>query len=63
MTVFDGWPETKRETLAKVREYWYYREEISEIDAILLKNDRIIIPNSLRTEMLEKIHASHMGVE
>ena len=63
MTVFDGWPKTKRETLAKVPEYWYYREEISEIDGILLKNDRIIIPNSLRTEMLEKIHASHMGVE
>ena len=62
-TVFHGWPETKKEAPVKVREFWHCREEISEINAILLKNERVIVPNSLRTEMLEKIHAGHMGVE
>ena len=62
-TVINGCPETRRETPAKVPEYWHCREEISEIDGILLKNEKIIIPYSLRTEMLEKIHAGHMGVE
>ena len=62
-TVINGCPETKREAPEKVQEYWHCREEISEIDGIRLKNERIIIPNSLRTEMLEKIHAGHMGVE
>ena len=55
-TVLNGWPDTKRETPVKIREYWHCREEISEIDGILLKNEKIIIPSSLRPEMLEKIH-------
>ena len=59
----DEWPETTREAPAKVREYWDRRDEISKIHGILLKNERIIIPNSLRTEMLKKIHAGHMGIE
>ncbi len=62
-TVLSGWPETKQEVPIKAREYWHCREEISEIDGILLKNERIIIPSSLRPEMLEKIHVGHMGVE
>ena len=61
--VINGWPETKKEAPVKVRAFLHCREEISEIDGILLKNERIIIPKSLRTEMLEKIHAGHMGVE
>ena len=53
-TVIDGWPETKKEVPVKVREYWHCREEISETDGILLKNERIIIPKSLRIECLKK---------
>ena len=62
-TVLSGWPDTKRETPVKIREYWHCREEISEIDGILLKNEKIVIPSSFRPEMLEKIHAGHMGTE
>ncbi|CAB4000247.1 retrotransposon-like family member retr-1 [Paramuricea clavata] len=62
-TVLSGWPDTKRETPVKIKEYWHCREEISEIDGILLKNEKIIIPSSFRPEMLEKIHAGHMGTE
>ncbi|CAB4035611.1 Hypothetical predicted protein [Paramuricea clavata] len=62
-TVLSGWPDTKRETPVKINEYWHCREEISEIDGILLKNEKIIIPSSFRPEMLEKIHAGHMGTE
>ena len=35
--------------------YYYY-------DGIILKNDRIIIPNALRKTILEKIHSSHLGI-
>ena len=62
-TVINAWPETKKDAPVKVREYWHCREEISEIDGIRYKIERIIIPNSLRIEMREKIHTGHMGVE
>ncbi|CAB3990513.1 Transposon Tf2-9 poly [Paramuricea clavata] len=47
-TVLSGWPDTKRETPVKIREYCHCREEISEIDGILLKNEKIIIPSFFR---------------
>ena len=28
-TLLSGWPDTKRETPVKIREYWHCREEIS----------------------------------
>ena len=62
-TVLNGWPETKQETPTKIREYWHCREEISEVDQIVLKNVKFIIPQSLRPEILSKIHNSHMGTE
>ncbi len=55
-TVLSGWPETKQDVPIKARENWHCRAEISEIDGILLKNQRIIIPSSVRPEMIEKIH-------
>ena len=61
--VLNGWPETKQETPTKIREYWHCREEISEVDGLLLKNEKIIIPQSLHPEMLNKIHNGHMGTE
>lgn len=30
---------------------------------IIFKGEKIIIPTSLRTEMLSRIHAGHMGIE
>jgi hypothetical protein len=42
-------------------DYWNYRDELSEVDGILLKQDKIIIPLSMRGKMLERIHESHMN--
>ena len=32
------------------------------MDGIILKGEKILIPQSLRTDMLERIHSSHLGV-
>ena len=46
-----------------IRPYWNYRDEITVIDEITLKSWKIIIPEALRSEMLERIHTGHMGVQ
>ena len=57
-----GWPNNRVEVPQCLRAYWNFREELSEANGIILKGERIVIPTSLRKEMLEKIHASHMGI-
>ncbi|KAF7238387.1 hypothetical protein EYD10_14900 [Varanus komodoensis] len=59
--VWTGWPDSKEEVPLIVREYWTFRDKIQ--DGILYKGPRVIIPKSLRSEMLERIHASHIGGE
>ena len=62
-TVLDGWPDTRSDCHKLLLDFWNYRDEITYIDGILLKGTKVIIPNECRKEMLEKIHASHLGIE
>uniref|UniRef100_A0A8C4S4R6 Gypsy retrotransposon integrase-like protein 1 n=1 Tax=Erpetoichthys calabaricus TaxID=27687 RepID=A0A8C4S4R6_ERPCA len=62
-TVLTGWPNLKEDTNLAVREYWPYREELSVQNGVLYKGQRVIIPKSMRQEMLRRIHASHIGGE
>jgi hypothetical protein len=61
--VVHGWPKDIKRVPENIKKYWNYRDEICECKGILLKNDRLIIPNGLRQEMLEKIHYNHLGIE
>ena len=64
-TVLSGWPEKKHDVLAiiHVRAYWMFREEISVEGELIYKNDRVIIPKSMRKAMLVKIPQSHQGIQ
>ena len=62
-TVISGWPERKSQVDPELREYWNIKGEISVCDDLLLRQDRLIVPSSLREEMLSQIHSSHLGIE
>ena len=61
--VMSGWPQTQVETPVETRPYWNYRDEISCYEGLMFKGDRIIVPHSLRPEILQRIHAAHLGIE
>ncbi len=42
--------------------HFSFRDEITVEDDILYKGDRIIMPTSLRPQMLKKIHEGHQGI-
>ncbi|KAJ8389944.1 hypothetical protein AAFF_G00112290 [Aldrovandia affinis] len=62
-TVLVGWPDVKEEAPLIAREYWPFRDEISVQNGILFRGQKVIIPKSLRPEMLTRIHSSHIGGE
>ncbi|XP_041472642.1 uncharacterized protein K02A2.6-like [Lytechinus variegatus] len=61
--VIEGWPDTVNTVPVEIREYWAYRDEITSHNGILYKANRVIIPKRLRGELLQRVHASHQGME
>ena len=45
-----------------LRQYRDYRDELSSVDGLLFRAQRLIVPHSWRKEMLDRIHKSHQGI-
>ena len=61
--IITGWPSTKDKLHADLKLYWSYRDKLSVIDGIVLKGRHIVIPDSLRQQVLDQLHTNHMGIE
>ena len=62
-TIQRGWPDKRSGVHKQIQEYWNFRNELSVADGIVVKGDRLAIPQSLRPTMLQILHSSHLGVE
>ena len=56
-----GWPDDKAAVPELARPYWSVRHELAAHDGFLFKQDRVVIPSSLRERLLRKLHAAHRG--
>lgn len=62
---------TQSKVMRNLREGWkrgsckqyHIQFELSMVDGLLLKCDRIVVPTSMRCEMLTRIHEGHLGAE
>ena len=61
--VIQGWPSTRQNISEQMKPYWSYKEDLSLINGILFKDQRIVIPKIMRQEILKKLHQAHMGIE
>ncbi|UYV67652.1 K02A2.6-like [Cordylochernes scorpioides] len=57
-----GWPKNKREVDPALRGYWQFQEDLTYQNGLLLRGHRILIPKSLRKDILEKLHQGHFGI-
>jgi len=57
-----GWPKSKEDVPNALRQYWDYRNELSSVDGLSFRAQRLIVPHSWRKEMLDRIHESHQGI-
>ena len=60
--ILHGWPEECSQTPAQVTPYFSIRDELSLQDGVIFRGQRMVIPSSLRRDMKQEPHASHLGV-
>lgn len=53
----NGWP------VGSCPLFYHIRGELSVVDGLLLKQSRIVIPQKLRRDILQRVHEGHLGVE
>lgn len=61
--ILTGWPETVSVVKVTVRPFFNFRDKLVIQDGIIFRGDRIVIPISMRQDMLSRIHKSYIGVE
>ena len=57
-----GWP-SKSQLKGDLWQYWSVRGELSLHEDLLLRGSRIVVPQSLQRETLQKIHNGHQGIQ
>ncbi len=55
MHLNDGWPR------GECAQYHNIRTELSVVKGLLLRQNRIVIPQSMQEEMLKRLHEGHLG--
>lgn len=58
----NGWPQNKSKCFENVKFFYKMRNDIMIDDDILFWNERIIVPTTMRLNMLEQLHEPHFGV-
>ena len=60
--VHKGWPKEQKDCPEIIHPYWTFRECISLENSLLFKDDRLIIPEAERDQILELLHYGHYGI-
>ena len=60
--IVDGFPKHKHECAEDICSFFDYRENLTIKDGMVMKDKRIVIPESLPTYALKVLHRSHMGI-
>ena len=60
--IVDGFLRHKHECAEDIRSFYDYRESLTIVDGMVLKDKRIIIPAGLCEQVMENLHRSHVGI-
>ncbi|UYV66867.1 K02A2.6-like, partial [Cordylochernes scorpioides] len=56
-----GWPDKKKMSQALLF-YWHVKDELGVQNELLMRSCRLVIPASMKLEILDKLHAGHFGI-
>lgn len=58
-----GWPLKRPSVNSNIHSYWPIRHKISIQNGIVMVGDKIIIPQSFKKVILDKLHIAHQGIQ
>jgi len=61
-TILRGWPDERKDLPEQAKPYFSTRDELTVQDGLIFRGQRVVIPLSLRAEMKQRVHASHLGI-
>ena len=62
-TILNGWPEKRNAVSDSLKPYFDVRDQLTVQGNIAFKGQRLVIPLCLRKELMDIIHATHIGIE
>jgi len=62
-SIKSGWAPSKKQCDPVLTPYYDKRSELVEDKGLIFLGERLVVPTSLRKEMLKQIHRSHIGIE
>ena len=60
--IHNGFPDMPSAMSSAIRMYHQYRDKLTEYDGVIIYKDRIVIPPTLRSGVLQALHSAHQGV-
>ena len=60
--IIKGWPNTLKKVKENVKFYYKFKNELTIVNDLVYKNNKLIIPNTMKPRMLECIHSGHFGI-
>ncbi|UYV84981.1 K02A2.6-like [Cordylochernes scorpioides] len=54
------WPDKKMSQA--LLSYWHFKDELGVQNGLLMRSCRLVIPASMKLEILDKLHAGHFGI-
>ena len=58
-TIMQGWPSSIKHVPPVLQPYWTFKEELTVEDGLILKGNRIVIPDKKYEAILKLIHEGH----
>ena len=62
-TITHGWPKNKQHLATNLCPYWSFMEELTVINGVIYKGQQALVPKTMQSTMLRKIHMNHVGAE
>ena len=60
--ILQGWPNKQTDCIEQLRSYHTCKEEMSVVDGLVFKGQRLVVPTSLREKVLGVLHRAHISI-
>ncbi|XP_054713060.1 uncharacterized protein K02A2.6-like [Uloborus diversus] len=62
LLIQNGWPKQYSQVPEKLRPYWNFKEELHDSNDLIFLGHRLVVPKTMQSYVLSKLHSAHQGI-